>query len=87
MGGKKVSPLDVERVLNSSEIVSESACTAMADKDSGEAVQAYIVLRDGDMAQERAVEALEAQVAESLVVHMRPLKIHVRRFFAENRHR
>ena len=43
----------------------------MADKDSGEAVQAYIVLRDGDMAQERAVEALEIR-GRSLVVHMRP---------------
>ena len=74
VGGKKVSPLDVEKVLNSSEIVSESACTAMADKDSGEAVQAHIVLHDGDMVQERAVEALEARVAQSLAVHMRPRK-------------
>lgn len=49
VGGKKVSPIEVEEVLNGIEGVEESACIGIADKGGvlGEVVKAYIVITQG----------------------------------------
>ncbi len=45
MGGKKVSPIEVEEVLKSFEFVNDCACIGIADPNGilGEVVKAYIV--------------------------------------------
>lgn len=45
VGGKKVSPIEVEEVLNSFDFVNESVCVGIADPDGilGEVVKAFIV--------------------------------------------
>jgi long-chain acyl-CoA synthetase len=75
VGGKKVSPRQVEDALNQCEFVRESVCIPLADKDMGEVVQAFIVL-EGDAVSEfeQVVEQLQSIVAQSLPVHMRPQK-------------
>ncbi len=45
VGGKKVSPMEVEMVLNDYPDVEESACTGVPDKMMGEVVKAYIVTK------------------------------------------
>ncbi len=43
VGGEKVSPMEVEDVLNAIPQIKESACCAMPDKVMGEVVEAFIV--------------------------------------------
>lgn len=43
VGGEKVSPMEVEEVLNAIPQIKESACCAMPDKVMGEVVEAFIV--------------------------------------------
>lgn len=75
VGGKKVSPYQVEDVLNKSEIVNESACVALPDKDMGEVVQAFVVLEtDPPLESREATERLRDIAAQHLPVHMRPHK-------------
>jgi acyl-CoA synthetase (AMP-forming)/AMP-acid ligase II len=73
VGGKKVSPYQVEDVLNNSEIVNESACIALPDKDMGEVVQAFVVLEAApSLESHEATERLKEIAAQHLPVHMRP---------------
>ncbi len=43
IGGKKVSPIEVEEALNSLSGITESACVAVQDEVMGEVVKAYVV--------------------------------------------
>ena len=75
VGGKKVSPYQIEDVLNKSEIVNESACIALPDKDMGEVVQAFVVLETDPLLEaNKATERLKEIAAQHLPVHMRPHK-------------
>ena len=46
VGGEKVSPMEVEEVLNAIPQIKESACCAMPDKVMGEVVEAFIVEKE-----------------------------------------
>ncbi|ELP8106302.1 AMP-binding protein [Vibrio vulnificus] len=73
VGGKKVSPQQVENVLNQDKRVLESACAPLKDSQMGEVVQAFIVLKpDIDVSVESLVEDLKNVLAIQLPVHMRP---------------
>lgn len=75
VGGKKVSPYQVEDVLNTSKLVSESVCTALADKDNGEVVQAFIVLKAEVVVEHsEIIEQLKNIISNALPIHMRPKK-------------
>lgn len=75
VGGKKVSPYQVEDVLNTCEFISESACIALADKNMGEVVQAFIVLKPSSPLEfEQVIERLQLLAVQNLPVHMRPEK-------------
>lgn len=74
VGGKKVSPQQVEDVLNQDERILESACAPLKDLQMGEVVQAFIVLKpDAEVAIESLIEELKNVLANQLPVHMRPV--------------
>lgn len=78
VGGKKVSPYQIEEVLNSNDCVIESACVPLTDSSMGEVVQAYIVVDPSIIDDVHTLEArLRKNVAQRLPVHMRPEKYHV----------
>lgn len=65
VGGKKVSPLEVEEVLNEIPGVRESACRGIPDPVLGEVVKAYVVWEGGeapsaDLILQQAAAGLEA---------------------------
>lgn len=73
VGGKKVSPYQIEDILNQCESVLECACIPYADKTMGEVVQAFIVLEPSVTNEfEQIVEQMKQQVIQHLPVHMRP---------------
>ena len=75
VGGKKVSPYQVEDVLNDSPYVKESTCIGLPDKNMGEVVQAFVVLESSVTLEPKAVtDHLNSLVAKTLPVHMRPQK-------------
>ncbi|MBS1447337.1 MAG: long-chain fatty acid--CoA ligase, partial [Odoribacter sp.] len=51
VGGKKVSPIEVEEVLNQIGVVEESVCVGMADPGNvlGEVVKAFVVVSDENL--------------------------------------
>ena len=64
VGGKKVSPMEVEDVLNTISGIRESACVAMPDPDGvmGELVKAFIVSSDDSLTDEAIIEALRPKL-------------------------
>ena len=64
VGGKKVSPMEVEDVLNTIPGIRESACVAMPDPDGvmGELVKAFIVCSDDSLTDEAIIEALRPKL-------------------------
>lgn len=78
VGGKKVSPYQIEEVLNSDDSVIESACVPCADVSMGEVVQAFIVVKPSMVDDIHTLESrLREAVAQRLPVHMRPEKYQV----------
>ncbi|MEF1278662.1 AMP-binding protein [Vibrio fortis] len=78
VGGKKVSPYQIEEVLNSDDGVIESACVPCADANMGEVVQAFIVVEPAMIDDIHTLESrLRETVAQRLPVHMRPEKYKV----------
>lgn len=57
VGGHRVSPLEIERVLARHEAVLEAAVTGMPDPVQGEVPAAFIVRRDGQPVSERELRA------------------------------
>ena len=64
MGGKKVSPMEVEDVLNTIPGIEESACVAMPDPEGvmGELVKAFIVTHDETLTDATILEALNPKL-------------------------
>lgn len=73
VGGKKVSPMEVEEILNSISGISESACAGIPDPDGvmGEVVKAYIVCSDDDLTDKEII----AQLTPKLEVYKLPVLI------------
>ena len=62
VGGKKVSPLEVEEALNTLEGISESACISVSDNVMGEVVKAFIVCETGCVDEEQIKRSLSGML-------------------------
>ncbi len=64
VGGKKVSPMEVEDILNTIPGITESACVAMPDPEGvmGELVKAFIVCSDDSLTDAAILEALRPKL-------------------------
>lgn len=56
VGGKKVSPIEVEEVINRIEGVADSACIAVPDEVLGEAVKAFIVKGKEELTEKEIID-------------------------------
>ena len=64
VGGKKVSPMEVEDVLNTIPGITDCACVAMPDPEGvlGEVVKAFIVCKDDALTNVAIIEALRPKL-------------------------
>ena len=64
VGGKKVSPMEVEDILNTIPGITESACVAMPDPEGvlGEVIKAFIVSKDESLTDAAILDALRPQL-------------------------
>ncbi len=64
VGGKKVSPMEVEDILNTIPGIEESACVAMPDPEGvlGELVKAFIVCKDDNLTDAAILDALRPKL-------------------------
>ncbi len=64
VGGKKVSPMEVEEMLNSIPGIEDSACVSMPDPDGvmGELVKAFIVCKDEHLSDADIITALKPKL-------------------------
>ena len=64
VGGKKVSPMEVEDILNTIPGITESACVSMPDPEGvmGELVKAFIVCSDDSLTDAAILEALRPKL-------------------------
>lgn len=64
VGGKKVSPMEVEEVLNAIPGIADCACVAMPDPEGvlGEVVKAFIVCNDDALTNAAIIEALRPKL-------------------------
>ena len=62
-GGEKVSPREVDEILMDHPAVAQVVCFGMPHPKLGEEVAAVVVLREGQQADERALQAFVAQRA------------------------
>lgn len=77
VGGKKVSPYRIEKLMNDCDFVKESACAGYPDKHMGEVVHAFIVLDPSmEIQSSDVVSQLNVIMASSLPVYMRPERYH-----------
>ncbi|SHF94506.1 Acyl-CoA synthetase (AMP-forming)/AMP-acid ligase II [Marinomonas polaris DSM 16579] len=75
VGGKKVSPYQVEMYLNSLVFIKESGCIALPDSNLGEVVQAFIVIDEScNMEQDTIIIRIKKEMAKVLPSYMRPQK-------------
>ncbi len=73
VGGKKVSPMEVEDILNTIPGIEESACVGIPDPDGvmGELVKAFIVCKDESLTDKEII----AQLTPKLEVYKLPAQI------------
>lgn len=64
VGGKKVSPMEVEDILNTIPGIEDSACVAMPDPEGvmGELVKAFIVCKDENLTDADIIEVLKPKL-------------------------
>lgn len=75
VGGKKVSPYQVETYLNSLAFINESGCVAFPDSKLGEVVQAFIVIDEHyKMDHDKAIIEIKKEMAKILPNYMCPQK-------------
>jgi long-chain acyl-CoA synthetase len=75
VGGKKVSPYQVEFYLSSLSFIKESVCIALPDDNLGEVVQAFVVIDEScNMGNDILVDRIKSEMSKVLPVYMRPKK-------------
>ena len=64
VGGKKVSPMEVEDILNTIPGIEDSACVAMPDPEGvmGELVKAFVVCKDENLTDAAIIEILKPKL-------------------------
>lgn len=70
--GYNVYPSQIENILNSIKQVKESCVIGVPDKDRGEKVVAFVVLKDCMQATEKLRKAIADYVEENIVLYARP---------------
>ncbi len=73
--GYRIGPTEVENALIEHPAVSESAVVASPDKERGEVVKAFVVLREGHRPSPELVKALQAHVQVTTAPYKYPRKI------------
>ncbi|RFU21138.1 AMP-binding protein [Geodermatophilus marinus] len=77
MAGYRIGPFEVESALVSHPAVAEAAVIGVPDALRGEAIEAYVVLRDAGSAAPGLVEELREHVKRRYAAHACPRRIHV----------
>lgn len=62
VGGKKVSPIEVEEIINSMDGVEESACVGIPDEILGEAVKAFVVRKANTITESMIIESVRSRL-------------------------
>ena len=77
VGGKKVNPYRIEKLMNSFDFVNESACSSGFDIVSGEVVNAFVVLdQESTVSETDAIDQIKIGIAANFPSYMRPVKYH-----------
>jgi acetyl-CoA synthetase len=76
MAGYRISPFEIESVLQSHPAVNESAVIAVPDPMRGEIMEAFIVLRDQADASQSLAKELQNWVKSKYAAHAYPRAIH-----------
>jgi acetyl-CoA synthetase len=76
MAGYRIGPFEIESVLQTHPLVSESAVIAVPDEIRGEVMEAFVVLRDATPASESLATELQHWVKTKYAAHAYPRAIH-----------
>jgi len=76
MAGYRIGPFEVESVLQTHPLVSESAVIAVPDEIRGQVIEAFVVLRDATAASETLTAELQQWVKNKYAAHAYPRAIH-----------
>lgn len=77
MAGYRIGPFDVESVLAQHPAVAECAVVAGPDEVRGEAIEAFVVLRDDVGDSDELVAELKDHVRQRYAAHARPQRVHL----------
>ncbi|RJP73128.1 MAG: acetate--CoA ligase [Candidatus Zixiibacteriota bacterium] len=75
ISGHRIGTMEVESALVDHESVAEAACVGISDPVKGEAIAAFVTLKDGSLPQERMDEFLKRHVEAKIGAIARPGKI------------
>lgn len=64
VGGKKVSPMEIEEVINGIKGIDESACVGIPDKVMGEVVKAFVVKSDSNLTDDYIINYCRSRLEE-----------------------
>jgi acetyl-CoA synthetase len=76
MAGYRIGPFEIESVLQTHPLVSESAVIAVPDEIRGEVMEAFVVLRDATAISETLTAELQHWVKTKYAAHAYPRAIH-----------
>jgi acetyl-CoA synthetase len=76
MAGYRIGPFDVESVIAAHEAVAECAVIAVPDEVRGEVIEAFVVLRDKQLASDALARELQNWVKTRFAAHAYPRRIH-----------
>ncbi len=76
MAGYRIGPFDVESVLSTHPAVAESAVVGVPDALRGEALEAFVVLREGIAGDDALTAELQQRVKTGFAAHAYPRAVH-----------
>ena len=76
MAGYRIGPFEIESVLSKHPSVAESAAVAAPDAERGEVLEAFIVLRPGEIESARLAADIQGFVKQNYAAHAYPRQIH-----------
>ncbi len=75
IAGHNISTMEVESALVDNPIVAESAVVGISDELKGQAIAAFVILKEGQEASQKNEDLLKGHVAEKIGAIARPKKI------------
>lgn len=76
MAGYRIGPFEIESVLSKHPSIAESAAVAAPDAERGEVLEAFIVLRPGEVPSAHLEADIQGFVKQNYAAHAYPRKIH-----------